>query len=393
VADAQIRPQTGHFRVTGSNYTPGDAVIRSIVGPDGITWTDTLLAAQDGSVEWILPTTCATPTGSFTIASRDVASSMASNPVELTVTSGAFCLDGWSRAKVIAVEDGDTLVLDAPQFPCNDKVRIVGVDTPEMRPTKKDTDKWCVRDSDVIRLATAAADCTFQWLQGVSCEQSKTTTRSVPAAVEAVVDLEFPEGRRCDPSRRLLAYAHLPSEIGSSTQHLTVRLIEQGFGLAFVEEWYEDVVFAIDPGRALSFLVAQQQAQANASRGRASLWGASFGLASYPKRCETELGVALKSPADSADDLGMDVRDVRLEWVKVPRAKQYFVYVGKVTTDGTVVPTDRIPVDRNGLLWRAPESEGRYWWQVGAVVDDKERRSAVWSFTVGPRRSLGSDTQ
>jgi endonuclease YncB( thermonuclease family) len=306
---------------------------------------------------------------------------------------------------VIGVQDGDTLLLASlpAGSPCRvPQIRLIGIDTPELPDAMrgdatKDVEKWCVRRNnqdvpgqDVPGMAREATEFVRDWL-GIT-----------PQSSSVEVDLELPEGQLCDGADqrgRLLAYVYRRGERGDIARSLNAELLRRGYALAFVEEWYKNMVFPnIRSDYVAYFLQTHEQAQRN----RIGFWGAYRprffmdwqgleGLGSWPDRCE----LALLSPPDSRDGVSTTPT---LRWTSVSGATSYLVQVGQIeeadhtnTTNQPIrfkIPTvfERSVTTTSVQISPPLENNKRYWWQVVARrADGAEIKSAVYSFTVGSR--------
>jgi endonuclease YncB( thermonuclease family) len=309
--------------------------------------------------------------------------------VEVRVTSTPL-----TSVRVIGVEDGDTLLLASPVGDCAiPQIRLVGVDTPELLEvvvdSTKDVEKWCVRRNrqDVPGMAREAAGFVRNWLGNPRLE----------SPVE--VDLELPEGQLCDGADqrgRLLAYVYRRGERGDIARSLNAELLRRGYALAFLEEWYKNMVFPnIRSDYAAYFMQVHEQAQSN----RVGFWGAYrprffmdwqglAGLGSWPERCS----LALLSPSDSSDGLPITPT---LRWMPVQVAASYQVKVGQVREAGhtydqeidfATVIVERSVTTTSVQISPPLRDNMRHWWQVIARrTDGTEIKSAVYSFTVGSR--------
>jgi len=87
------RPIGQTFSFTGSGYTPGQTVTRTInPAVSGSTVLSPLTADGAGNITWTFSPTCGNPINTFTIVATDVATNRPSNSVTETVTNSPSCL-------------------------------------------------------------------------------------------------------------------------------------------------------------------------------------------------------------------------------------------------------------------------------------------------------------
>ncbi len=94
---------------------------------------------------------------------------------------GADLIPGPVNARVVSVYDGDTLTVDAEPWPgltARTKVRVAGVDTPEIRGKCQTEKDLAIRARDFVRATVGAFGGSGQ-VQKVECRRcGYATTRS-----------------------------------------------------------------------------------------------------------------------------------------------------------------------------------------------------------------------
>jgi endonuclease YncB( thermonuclease family) len=283
--------------------------------------------------------------------------------------------------KVVGVEDGDTLLLESKHFACDEKkLRLVGVDTPELDGSLKDRDKWSIRDEDVKDLAKRSKDATFDWL----------STPFGPPSVDNPVEIQalLPDGRVCDPLNRLLAYVFRKGDPVTQTNSLTADLVSGGLGLAFLEEWHRQGTFEIADSVETFLLLRQLRARQT----QAGFWGSTGDLPEWEVRSrpcgQVDMcrNLPLSFPLDSVANIP---RISLLLWERVPNARMYSLEIGRTVETGDLLTfPDPLLLTVSRTFAITPTLElGRYWWRVTAVGPGGTSiaKSPVWSFTVGSR--------
>ena len=91
------------------------------------------------------------------------------------------------RVRVVGVRDGDTLVVEGAT---RKEIRVIGVDTPEMRPSAEEhrlwQRVWCVAETDVAPMAFEARGFVSRWLGN--------PTNRAPVEVEIEIPQLPPDG-------------------------------------------------------------------------------------------------------------------------------------------------------------------------------------------------------
>ena len=129
------------------------------------------------------------------------------------------------RVRVVGVRDGDTLVVEGAT---RKEIRVIGVDTPEMRPSAEEQRLWqrvwCVAETDVAPMAFEARGFVSRWLGN--------PTNRAPVEVEIEIPQLPPDGS-IDVLGRLLAYVYRRGESGNFRQSLSGELLREGYSKAF----------------------------------------------------------------------------------------------------------------------------------------------------------------
>ena len=133
------------------------------------------------------------------------------------------------RVRVVGVRDGDTLVVEGAT---RKEIRVIGVDTPEMRPSAEEQRLWqrvwCVAETDVAPMAFEARGFVSRWLGN--------PTNRAPVEVEIEVPQLPPDGS-IDVLGRLLAYVYRRGESGNVRQSLSGELLREGYSKAFLTDY------------------------------------------------------------------------------------------------------------------------------------------------------------
>jgi len=133
------------------------------------------------------------------------------------------------RVRVVGVKDGDTLVVEGAT---RKEIRVIGVDTPEMRPSAEEQRLWqrvwCVAETDVAPMALEARGFVSRWLGN--------PTNRAPVEVEIEVPQLPPDGS-IDVFGRLLAYVYRRGESGNFRQSLSGQLLREGYSKALLTDY------------------------------------------------------------------------------------------------------------------------------------------------------------
>ena len=201
--------------------------------------------------------------------------------------------------RVVGVRDGDTLVVEGATWK---EIRVIGVDTPEMRPSAEEQRLWqrvwCVAETDVTPMALEARGFVSRWLGN--------PTNRAPVEVEIEVPQLPPDGS-IDVLGRLLAYADRRGESGNFRQSLSGELLREGYSKAFLTDYRAAQGFPNITALYKATLVDQKKDGRESRRGFWNRYGAQYatgwtGLADSVRR-QVPIHVARSAQADLSDDV------------------------------------------------------------------------------------------
>ena len=190
------------------------------------------------------------------------------------------------RVRVVGVRDGDTLVVEGA---IRTEIRVIGVDTPEMRPSAEEQSwwqrVWCVAEADVAPMAFEARGFVSRWLGN--------PTKQTPVEVEIEMP-QSPLNGSTDVFGRLLAYVYRRGDTGNVRQSLSGELLREGYSKAFLTDYRATQEFPNITSLRKATLVDLETDGRESRRGFWSRYSARYatgwtGLADpYDNRCSTE---------------------------------------------------------------------------------------------------------